>query len=107
MTPMNLLDWPRDEQVVPEAVLDCLCHRLLTLLSPTYRVLEVLGDPRAREMRDEIRKHTEEIEWLGRVRAREIKDGIMKHREEADSVAGMAVRGDSTGWHAPDKATEQ
>ena len=35
MTPMNLQDWPRDEQIVPEAVLDCLCHRLLTLLSPT------------------------------------------------------------------------
>ena len=104
---MNLQDWPRDEQIVPEAVLDCLCHRLLTLLSPTYRVLEVLGDPRALEMRDEIRKHIQESEWLGRVRAREIKDAIVKHREEADSVARVAARGDSTWWQAPDSAEEQ
>jgi len=107
MTPMNLLDWPPDEQVVPEAVLDCLCHRLLTLLSPTYRVLEVLGDPRAKAMRNEIRKHAEESEWLGRVRAREIKDAILKHREEGDWVAGMAARGASAGWHAPGSAAEQ
>ena len=107
MTAMNLQDWPRDEQIVPEAVLDCLCHRLLTLLSPTYRVLEVLGDPRALEMRDEIRKHVEESEWRGRVRAREIQDSILKQREEGDWVGGMAARGDSTGLHAPNIATEQ
>jgi len=104
---MNLQDWPRDEQIVPEAVLDCLCHRLLTLLSPTYRVLDVLGDQRAPEMRDEIRKHIAESEWRGRMRAREIRDSILKHREEGDWVAGMAARGDCTELHAPHIATEQ
>jgi hypothetical protein len=85
MTPMSLPDWPRDQQIVLEVISDYLCHRLLTLISPTYRVLEALGDPRAQEMKDAIRKRVEEGEWF----------------------SGQAAKSDSAGPHAPDNAQEQ
>jgi len=82
---MSLQDWPRDQQMVLEAISDYLCHRLLTLVSPTYRVLEALGDPRATEMKGAIRKRAEEGDWL----------------------SGRAAKSDSTGPHAPDNAQDQ
>jgi len=88
---MSLHNWPHDEQMMVEATSDCLCHRLLTLLSPTYRILEALGDTRALEMRKDIRKRIEDSEWRGRVRAQAIQEAILNHRQEGNgSQAGLA-----------------
>ena len=104
---MSLRDWPPDLQIAFREILDYLCHRLLTLISPTYRVLEALGDPRAQEMKDAIRKRVEEGEWLGGTRAQEIRDSILKHLEEVDWLSGRAPQSDSTGPHVPGNAQEQ
>jgi hypothetical protein len=61
---MNQRDWPLDPQMMLETIADHLCHRLLILLSPTYRVLEALGDPRAQQMKDAIVQRIEENDWL-------------------------------------------
>jgi hypothetical protein len=100
---MNSRDWPPDQQIALEEIMDYSCHRMLILISPHYRALEALADARAkqivRQMRDAVLKLVKEGEWLtgaslGEERAQEIKDAILKYLGGSDWHAGMVTPSD-------------